>query len=166
MNLAVRAILRDALDRIIEEVKNGKIDPVVAVRRLHRRRADNEAMFAVLNASYAVVRYGGQIVIASIMRNDVILMKVDDFHKMYANVRVGVGNVFVEVSRLWFKWRAGDSISVAASYSSRVVHSKSPMTCSICGEALGLSPSKVTGRSCEITFSTSSAPGIRRILII
>ena len=84
LNLAVPLITKRALDRTIEEVKNGKIDPVVAVRKLHKRRAGNEAMFAVLNASYAVVRHGGQIVIANIMGKDVILMKVEDFHKMYA----------------------------------------------------------------------------------
>ena len=71
-----------------EEVKDGKIDPVVAVKKTAQRGADNEAMFSVLNASYAVVKYGGEIVIASIIGNDIILMKVDDFHKMYANVRV------------------------------------------------------------------------------
>ena len=105
LNLAVRAIRKDALDSIIKEVKTGKIDPVVAVRGLHSRHAANDAMFAVLNTSYAVVRYGGEIVIANIIRNDVVLMKADNFHKMYANVRVGVGNVSVEISRLWFKWR-------------------------------------------------------------
>ena len=85
--------------------QNGKIDPVVAVRELHRRRGGNEAMFAVLNTSYAVVRYGGEIVIANIIRNDVILMKVENFHKMYANVRVRMGLDLVEVSKVWFRWR-------------------------------------------------------------
>jgi hypothetical protein len=105
LNLAVPVIPKRALDRTIEEVKEGKLDPVVAVRGLHQRSAGNDAMFAVLNASYAVVRYGGEIVIANIIRNDIILMKVENFHKMYANVRVRVGNDLVEVSRLWFKWR-------------------------------------------------------------
>jgi hypothetical protein len=105
LNLAVPIIAKRALDRTIEEVKAGKLDPVVEVRKLHERRAGNDAMFAVLNASYAVVRYGGEIVIANIIRNDIILMKVENFHKMYANVRVRVGNDLVEVSRLWFKWR-------------------------------------------------------------
>jgi hypothetical protein len=104
LNLAVPAIPKHALDRI-EEVKAGKIDPVVAVRELHKRRAGNEAIFAVLNSSYAVVRYGGEIVIANLIRNDVILMKVENFHKMFANVRVKMGDDLVEVSRLWFKWR-------------------------------------------------------------
>ena len=72
----------------------------MAVRGLHSRHAANDAMFAVLNTSYAVVRYGGEIVIANIIRNDVVLMKADNFHKMYANVRVGVGNVSVESQTL------------------------------------------------------------------
>jgi hypothetical protein len=104
LNLAVLVVTKLALDRTIEEVKEGKRDPVVEVMRLHKRRAGNEAMFAVLNARYAVVRYGGEIVIAIIIPNDIILMKVENFHKMYANVRVRVGFDLVEVSRLWFRW--------------------------------------------------------------
>jgi hypothetical protein len=105
LNLAVPVIAKRDLARVIEEVKEGKRDPVVEVRRLHKRRAGNEAMFAVLNVSYAVVRYGGEIVIANIIRNDIILMKVENFHKMYANVRVRVDDRFIEISRLWFNWR-------------------------------------------------------------
>jgi hypothetical protein len=104
LNLAVPVIAKRDLARIIEEVKEGKRDPVVEVRRLHKRRAGNEAMFAVLNASYAVVRYGGEIVIANISRDDIILMKVENFHKMYANVRIKVDDRFIEISRLWFNW--------------------------------------------------------------
>jgi hypothetical protein len=104
LNLAVPVIGERDLDRTIEEVKEGKRDPVVEVRRLHKRRAGNEAMFTVLNASYAVVRYGGQIVIANVLGKDIILMKVEDFHKMYANVRVKAGDDYVGVSKLWFQW--------------------------------------------------------------
>src|SRR5262249_23168691 len=31
--------------------------------------------------------------------------KVENFHKMYANIRVKMGDDLVEVSRLWFRWR-------------------------------------------------------------
>jgi hypothetical protein len=82
VNLAVPVITKRALDRTIEDVKEEKLDPVVAVRSLHKRRAGNDAMFAVLNASYAVVRYGGEILIANIIRNDVVLMKVENFQCM------------------------------------------------------------------------------------
>ena len=76
LNLAVPAIIKNALDRIMEEVKDGKIDPVVALKKLHRMGADNETMFSVLNANYAVVKYGSETLVASIIGNDIIVMKV------------------------------------------------------------------------------------------
>ena len=75
------------------------------MRQLYERGADNETLFALLNASYAVVRNGSEILIANVVGKDVILMKVENLHKIYANVRVKVGNDFVEVSRPWFKWK-------------------------------------------------------------
>ena len=52
----------------MEEIKDGKIDPVVALRELYRIGADNEIMFSVLNANYAVVKYGSETLVASIVR--------------------------------------------------------------------------------------------------
>jgi hypothetical protein len=104
LNLAVPVITKRALDRILEEVKDKKIDPVVALRKLHRMGADNETMFSVLNANYAVVKYGSETLVASIIANDVPTMKVYEFHKIFANVRVLEGRRFVEISRVWFNW--------------------------------------------------------------
>ena len=39
-----------------------------------------------MNKTYAVVRYGSQILIASIIGNDINIMKDQDFHKMFANL--------------------------------------------------------------------------------
>jgi hypothetical protein len=104
LNLAAPIIRNPALDRIIEDVKDGKIDPVVAVRELHKRGADDETMFGALNNNYAVVKFGNETLVASVIDNEVSTMKVHEFHKIFANVRVCDGDRLVEISRLWFKW--------------------------------------------------------------
>ena len=88
----------------MEEVKGEKIDPVVALKKLHRMGADNETMFSVLNANYAVVKYGSETLVASVIGNDITVMKVHDFHNIFANVRVQEGRRFVEISKVWFNW--------------------------------------------------------------
>ena len=93
-----------AEDSITRQVKEGKIRPVAALMTLYKRGANKQALFAVLNENYAVVRYGGEIAVAIIFGNEVIIMKAENFHKMFANVRFQVGLHSVEVSRLWFKW--------------------------------------------------------------
>ena len=57
-----------------------------------------------MNQTYAVVKYGTQILVA-IIDDDIGLMKVEDFHKMLANIVVLQGNKEIAVSRLWFKWK-------------------------------------------------------------
>jgi hypothetical protein len=93
-----------AKEQIVEQFKEEKIDPVVALKQMHQQGIDNATMFAVLNEVYAVVKYGGQIVIASTGGDDISFLKVDDFHKMFANLRVQQGRKSVEVSKLWFEW--------------------------------------------------------------
>ena len=114
LNLAVPVIRKNASDRLLEEVKDEKIDPVVALKKLYRIGADNETMFSVLNKNYAVVKYGSEILVARIMDNDITVMKVHDFHNIFANVRVLEGRRFVGISRVWFSWRVGGSTCVAA----------------------------------------------------
>ena len=109
LNLAVQeihkhALNQHALDRIMEEITDGKIDPVVALRELYRIGADREIMFSVLNANYAVVKYGSETLVASIVGNVITVMKVHDLHKIFANVRVQEGRRFVEISGVWFNW--------------------------------------------------------------
>ena len=90
-------------DSVTDQVKEGTIHPVEAVKTLHQRGASNQALFARLNENYAVVRYGSETLVAAIVGNEVIPMKVENFHKMFANVRIQVGRRSVEVSRLWFE---------------------------------------------------------------
>ena len=107
LNLADRAkpnLTTPAQDSVTRQVKEGKIHPVEALKTLHQRGASDLDLFARLNENYAVVRYGSETLVAAIVRNEVIPMKVENFHKMFANVRVQVGRRSVEVSRLWFEW--------------------------------------------------------------
>jgi hypothetical protein len=93
-----------AQDGVIRQVKEGKIHPVVALKTLHQRGASDQALFALLNENYAAVRYGSEIMVAAIIGNDVISMTVENFHKVFANVRILAGQNLIEVSKLWFKW--------------------------------------------------------------
>ena len=55
---------------------------------------------AAMNQTYAVVKYGSQIMVAAILGDDISLMKAEDFHKMFANLAVGSD----KVSKRWFNW--------------------------------------------------------------
>jgi hypothetical protein len=101
LNLAQAAVPALGSDT---QIKLGKIDPIATLMQLHKSGADIGKLFAVMNDTFAVVRYGQEILIASIIGKDLIFMKVEDFHKMFANIRIKEGDRSVEVSRLWFKW--------------------------------------------------------------
>jgi hypothetical protein len=88
---------------ILLPVNERKADPVLAVMKLHQQGAPESMLFAVLNRSYAVVRNGSDVIIAIIKDDDLILMKLENFHKMFANVRLPRGNKSVVVSKLWFE---------------------------------------------------------------
>lgn len=104
LNLASRTAPL-AAENVTEQVKSGTILPVAAIRTLYKGGAGKETLFAALNETYAVVRYGSEVLIASIIGRDVLTMEPEDFHKMFGNVRIGDGERSVEVSRLWLKWR-------------------------------------------------------------
>jgi hypothetical protein len=91
-------------DSIVEQIKEGTMLPVEAILALKKQGADQETLFAALNKTYAVVRYNSEVLIASITDHDILVMKSEDFHKMFGNVRFLEGNQSVEVSRLWLKW--------------------------------------------------------------
>jgi large-conductance mechanosensitive channel len=166
LNLAVPVIIKNASDRILEEVKDEKIDPVVALKKLHRMGADNETMFSVLNANYAVVKYGSETLVASVIGNDVTVMKVHDFHNIFANVRVQEGRRFVEISKVWFNWPG------RRHYMRRGIVFEPGGKLDIPDDMLnlwrgfGIEPKPGDCHSCEIIFLMSSAPGTRHTLII
>ena len=114
LNLADRVrskAMPAAEDSITRQVKEGKIRPVVALMTLYKRGANKQALFAVLNENYAVVRYGGEIVVAILFGNEVIIMKAENFHKMFANVRFQVGIDSVEVSRTLVQMAGSTTVS-------------------------------------------------------
>ena len=113
LNLAYAVVVKLPSNQIFDQVKDTKIDRVVTSRKMHERGVDNATMFAVLNESCAVVKYGAQIMIASISGNDISFLKVDDFHKMFANIRVQQGRNSLEVSRLWFEWSDRSTVSAS-----------------------------------------------------
>ena len=66
----------------------GSFNPVAVIRGMLERGYDINNIAAAMNNNFAVVKYGGQIMVATIIGDDVSFMKVDDFHKMLANLTV------------------------------------------------------------------------------
>ncbi|MGO9401564.1 MAG: primase-helicase family protein [Xanthobacteraceae bacterium] len=93
-----------AREENIAPIKEENSHPVVALMKLQEQGAPEAALFAVLNKNYAVVRHGSETLIASVIANEVVLMNGENFHKMFANLRIQKGNRSLEVSRLWFEW--------------------------------------------------------------
>jgi hypothetical protein len=91
-------------DPSAEFVGPNKTSPVSVLMALHAKGAGLNTLFLTMNQTYAVVKYGTQILVA-IVDDDICLMKVEDFHKMLANIVVVRGNEEIAVSRLWFKWK-------------------------------------------------------------
>ena len=77
---------------------------VEAILELHRSGLSREALFAAFNRTYAIVRYGNEMVIASIVADDIFFMKIQDFHRMFGNVLVMQGVKLIPVTQLWLKW--------------------------------------------------------------
>ena len=89
---------------------------------LREHVADINTLFAAMNEAFAVTKYGGQIVIASLFGNDINFITVDDFHKMFANLvifkqagttteaiktttdAIKTTKEAIKVSRRWFEW--------------------------------------------------------------
>jgi len=89
-------------------VKAEDVNPVTRLMALRDQGADIATLLTVMNETFAVTRYGGQIVIASLLGNDINFMSTDDFHKMFANLVIFEQDVkktdAIKVSRRWFVW--------------------------------------------------------------
>jgi Family of unknown function (DUF5906) len=85
LNLALRTSKIDD-GAVFDQVKQGKLTPVTALMTLRDQGANTNTLLAAMNQTYAVVRYGGQIVVAIIIGDDITFMKVEDFHRMFANL--------------------------------------------------------------------------------
>ena len=102
LKLAIPATPRAAFSTN-EKVCRATTNPVAAVKALHRQGVDIKILFDALNDSFAVVRYGGEIHIACTPPGDIFFMKLEEFHKMFANVLVEQEDDYVPVSKAWFK---------------------------------------------------------------
>jgi hypothetical protein len=99
---------RPDLEKISTQVKDGRLNPVAALMTLRDQGADLQTLSTAMNQTYAVVKYGGQIIVASIIGNEVEFMKPEEFHKMFANLVVGRGGSNTQsdiVSKYWFGWK-------------------------------------------------------------
>ncbi len=103
------------LDSIVGQVKEGRINPVAALMTLRDQGADLKQLLAAMNHTFAAVKYGGQVMIANIIGNEIEFMKTDDFHKLFANLVVyeeandgqqgAPKKHAIKVSRRWFDWK-------------------------------------------------------------
>ena len=79
---------------------SGRNQLAETLRKLRDQGANINTLMAAMNQTYAVVKYGSQIMVAGIIGDDVSFMKEQDFHKMFANLAVGSE----KVSKRWFNW--------------------------------------------------------------
>jgi Family of unknown function (DUF5906) len=98
----------------LSQAKETNINPVAEVMNLCAPGADISTPLTAMNKTYAVVKYGNQIMIALIIAGEISVMKVEDFHKMFANLLIhkktkrqdGTGATHaIKVSRSWFEWK-------------------------------------------------------------
>jgi hypothetical protein len=84
-------------------------NPVAELRDLCARGATLEEMLQEFNKRYAVVKYGSEVLVASITADEIATMKEQDFHKSFANVVVyqesSTGRRKAHVSKEWFQWK-------------------------------------------------------------
>src|SRR5262249_33458872 len=84
LNLAISTPTVD-LATIFSQVKDGKLNPATALMKLRDQGANIHTLLRAINVNYAVVKYGGQTKVATIIADDISFMKVEDFHRMFAN---------------------------------------------------------------------------------
>jgi hypothetical protein len=87
------------------QANEGPINPVSALLKLCNEDADKQTLFAAMNRTYAVTKYGTKIVVANIFGKDMEIMDVAEFHKMFANMVTYDGDKAIKVSKAWFAWK-------------------------------------------------------------
>jgi hypothetical protein len=85
LNLAFTTAQTDQ-KTVVNQAKGGEINPVSALMTLRGQGADIKTLLAAMNETYAVVRYGNDILVANIIGNDISCMNEQSFHKMFANL--------------------------------------------------------------------------------
>jgi hypothetical protein len=79
-------VTRPDQNNVVGQAKESELNPVSALKTLRDQGADIKTLLAAMNETYAVVRYGSEILVANIIGNDIIFMTEQDFHKMFANL--------------------------------------------------------------------------------
>src|SRR4029078_9999975 len=79
--------------------------PNASLKDMVERGATLPNLLTAMNKIYAVVKYGDQIVIATIVGKKVDFMVEREFHKMLSNqvVHLADGRV-IKLSHRWFNW--------------------------------------------------------------
>ena len=112
-------VARPDQTNIVGQAKEGEINPAATTLMILRDRdADINKLLLAMNETFAVVKYGSKIVVASIVGKDLDFMKVEDFHNMLANLVVQKETEIkddsgtpqkttrtIKVSKHWFKWK-------------------------------------------------------------
>ena len=96
-------IQREDEKNVVGQAKEIETNPVERLMKLNDQGLDITTVLAAMNKSFAVTKYGEQIVIATLIGNDINFMKLHDFHKMFANLINYKGRP-IKVSKRWFEW--------------------------------------------------------------
>ena len=117
LHLATPA-MRPAPNKAMDQTHQSNSNPVATLMNLRDFGANKNELLCAMNQSFAVVKYVSKIMVASIVRNELDFMKLEDFHNMFANLVVSTEietkdesgtpkkttrqNV---VSKDWVKWK-------------------------------------------------------------
>lgn len=94
-----------------------KSNPVASLILMLKQNANLNQLLVAMNKRFAVVKYGGKTIIASIVAKELEFMKLEDFHNLLANlvleqmveIRDGKGisqrkSGAIVVSKRWMQW--------------------------------------------------------------
>jgi Family of unknown function (DUF5906) len=98
---------------IFGQVKEANVNPVAELMALRDQGADIKQLLFAMNQTFAVVKYGSKVAVASFIGKDLDLMKLDDFHNLLANLVVfevtgkegATKTHVIKVSKRWFEWK-------------------------------------------------------------
>lgn len=96
----------------------GAVNPVATLMTLRNQGADLDRLLLAVNETFAVVKYGSRVMVASIIGKELDFLKLEDFHNLLANLVVRqetepkdeAGNPqrttrTIVVSKYWLKWK-------------------------------------------------------------
>ena len=100
LDLALPTRAKTDINNSLNHAQEININPVAALMQLRDQGADINTILAAINQTFAVVKYGSKIMVASIIGKDLDFLKLDDFHNMLANLVVTS-----RASKSWFGWK-------------------------------------------------------------